>query len=160
MNAPIDQRHFNSCRNWQLYFDNELRDVGGKAPPFIPGQVDLDYARETCRSLKREFLPQNHPLYAVQWRGLPNDAFKTLVPQLVDACKKEAYNPNTVPLGEFREIVKTLPNGYKEHTFVGRECFVKRMGERFIRGHGTIRNPSTHPAWFMNSPSRRAEWAA
>jgi hypothetical protein len=132
---PSEQAHLNAARQWQEHVQNNLNEVGARVPPPILGQTTNDYIRETCRTLKRTFLPQNHPLYAVQWRdreGLRSDALQVLVPQLLDACVKNAHNPRTVPPGEFREIVKTLPNGYKEHTFVGsvvadgeQDCFVR-----------------------------------
>jgi hypothetical protein len=139
--------HSNACRKWQEYFDNHLRDVGGKASPFIPGQVEGDYVRESCRTFKRTFLPQNHELYKVNYRGLRGDALHVLVPQLMKACKEEAENPRTVAPGEFRQISKRDEYGVlKEIQFVGPECFVKRMSRpgRLAK----IRTPDTHPGWF------------
>jgi hypothetical protein len=150
MTMATNQQHFEACQKWQKFFDDHLRDVGATAPPFIPGQTSDDYIRESCRTFKRTFLPQNHDLYRVQWRdrdGLRSDALHVLVPQLMDACKREAENPNTVTPGEFRKITRRNPYGQvTEHVFIGPESFVKRMGRpgRLAR----IRNPTTDPGWF------------
>jgi hypothetical protein len=143
-----DQDHFNACRLWQEQVDNHLQYVGGRAPQPVIGQKTNNYVRETCRTLKRTFLPQNHELYRVQWRELPGDALQALVPQLLDACVKEAENPDTVTPGEFRQV--KVHNPYTGRVdaikFIGPESFVKAMGRpgRLAK----IRTPDTHPGWF------------
>jgi hypothetical protein len=124
-----DQDHSIASRKFQEYYENELRDVGGRVPPRTIGQTLGSYRRESCRQFKRTFLPQNHPLYGVQWRGLRNDALDTLEPQLLQACVEEANNPNTVPPGEFRKIEVRNPYGQLQMTkFIGPEHFCKAMG--------------------------------
>jgi hypothetical protein len=55
---------------WQSFFDEQLREVGVRAPPSVAGQSPEDYVRETCRTLKRQHLPQNDEYYQVNYRGL------------------------------------------------------------------------------------------
>jgi hypothetical protein len=132
MNAYVapEQEHLSACRKWQEYFDNHLRDVGARVPEPTLGQHPNDYLRESCRTFKRSFLPPNHDLYQVQWRGLRGDALDALVPQLMTACKAEANNPNTVPPGEFRQV--KVHNPYTGRVdaikFIGPECFTKQLG--------------------------------
>jgi hypothetical protein len=158
VSAPTEQLHSDACREWQKFFDDHLRDVGATAQPFIPGQHALDYARESCRTFKHTFLPQNHELYKVNWRGLPTDALQALVPQLMDACKKEAENPRTVPSGEFRAIKTHNPYTGRVDAikYVGsvdaqgeQDCFVKHPEYGHRPGRlARIRNPTTDPGWF------------
>jgi hypothetical protein len=94
----------------------------------VLGQAVNDYRRETLRQIKRTYLPRTHDLYQVQYRGLKADALDVLEPKLLETAKVEAFNPNTVTPGEFREIVKVNPhNGYKERHFIGPRSFVWDM---------------------------------
>ena len=130
------QEHFEASRKYQEYYDETLRNIGARAPQPILGQTVNDYRRETLRTIKRTFLPQNHDLYKVNYRGLKADALDVLEPQLLQTAKVEAFNPNTVTPGEFREITKVNPaNGYKEHLFIVPRSFVfymMRPGRRVI----------------------------
>jgi len=62
-------------------------------------------------------------------------------------AKKEAENPNTVPPGEFRQVMVDNPYTGRVDAikFVGPECFVKGMGRLRL---AKIRTPDTHPGWF------------
>src|SRR6516165_11445839 len=104
MSTP--EQHFDAARKFQAYYDETLRKVGVRAPQPVLGETVNHYRRETLRTIKRTFLPQTHPLYEVQYRGLKADALDVLEPQLLETAKVEAFNPNTVTPGEFREIVK------------------------------------------------------
>jgi hypothetical protein len=122
------QQHFDAARKYQEYYDETLRNIGARAPQPILGQSVNDYRRETLRTIKRTFLPPAHDLYKVNYRGLKADALDVFEPQLLRTAKVEAFNPNTVTPGEFREIVTVDPrNGYKTHTFVGPRSFVYDM---------------------------------
>jgi hypothetical protein len=59
---------------------------------------------------------------------MPADALEVFDPQLCQAGRKEAYNPNTVPPGQFRIVPEVDSNGMKMNRFVGPESFVKAMG--------------------------------
>ena len=123
MDIPTDQR-----RLYEL-FDQELRDINWRAPPPTLGQSPDDYARETCRLLKRKYLPQTHDLYKINYRGLRADALYSFVPQLLQAVKKEAVNPNNFEPGEIRMIPKVDPvTGVRSNEFYGRDHFTKFMG--------------------------------
>jgi hypothetical protein len=52
------QEHFDASRKFQAYYDESLRNVGIRVPAPLLGQPCNDYRRETCRNLKRTFLPQ------------------------------------------------------------------------------------------------------
>jgi hypothetical protein len=120
---------------WQSYFDEQLRDVGVRAPPSIAGQSPDNYVRETCRTLKRSYLPQNNEYYQVNYRGLRADALSTLVPQLVGEVKKQIKNPANLDPGEIRPIVTRDINGVERRDWVGQESFVRamtRLGRRVV----------------------------
>jgi hypothetical protein len=67
MSTPQD--HFDAARKFQEFYDAQLRRVGMRAPEPTLGQTVNDYRRETLRTLKRTFLPQNHDLYRVNYRA-------------------------------------------------------------------------------------------
>jgi len=122
------QEHFDASRRYQEYYDETLRNIGARAPEPVLGQTVNNYRRETLRTIKRTFLPQNHPLYQVQFRDLKADALNALEPQLLQTAKVEAFNPDTVTPGEFREITTVDPrNGMKIHQFIGPRSFVYDM---------------------------------
>jgi len=145
MSTP--QEHFDAARKFQEFYDATLRKVGMRAPQPVLGQTVNDYRRETLRTLKRTFLPQNHELYRIQFRGLPADVLNPFETQLLSACLVEAYNPQHVPPGELRKIEEFDEYGkVKTIKFIGQESFVKAMGRpgRLAR----IRTPTTDPGWF------------
>jgi hypothetical protein len=129
VSAPSEQQHFDAARQYQAYYDECLREVGGRAPPPTLGQTVGDYRREVCRRFKRTFLPPIHNLYQVNYRGLRSDALQVFEPQLLQACVQEANNPNIVSPGEFRKIEVRNQYGQLQMTkFIGPERFVKQMG--------------------------------
>jgi hypothetical protein len=114
---------------FQEYYDNTLRRVGMRAPQPTLGQTVNDYRRETLRTIKQTFLPQNHPLFAVQMRQLKADALQALEPQVLTACVAEANNPCHVPAGELRKVEELDDYGkLKTIKWIGQESFVKAMG--------------------------------
>jgi hypothetical protein len=121
------QQHFDASRKFQAYYDETLRDIGARAPQPVLGQTVNDYRRETLRTIKRTFLPPAHELYKVNYRGLKVDALDVFEPQLLATAKVEAFNPATVTPGEYREILVTKPDGYKERQFIGPRHFVYDM---------------------------------
>jgi hypothetical protein len=124
-----EQDHFKACRQFQEYYDQTLSKVGTKAPAPLLGQNVYDYRRETLRTLKRTFLPQNHDLYQVQYRSLRSDALEALEPQLLRAVVTEAVNPANLEPGELRMIPKIDPQtGVKTNNWYGQDSFVKFMG--------------------------------
>jgi hypothetical protein len=132
-----DQQHFDAARQFQEYYDQTLRKVGSRAPAPVLGQSVNDYRRETLRQLKRTFLPQNHDLYRVQYRGLQSDILNVFEPQLLQAVVVEANNPARVPVGELRKIERMDEYGkVKCIDWVGQESFVRMMtrpGRRVVR---------------------------
>jgi hypothetical protein len=79
--------------------------------------------------MKRTYLPQNHKLYQVNWRGIKSDSvLNALEPDLLAAVQVEAWNPCHVPPGELRE--RKIVDEYgkvREIRFIGQESFVKQM---------------------------------
>ena len=134
---PNEQEHFAACRSFQAFYDETLRQVGTRAPAPSLGMTVNDYRRETLRQLKRTFLPQNHPLYQVQFRGLKSDALPVFEQQLLPAVVAEAVNPAHVPAGELKKIERMDGYGKVTHIdFIGQELFVKQMmrpGRRVVR---------------------------
>lgn len=132
-----DQQHFEASRRFQEYYDATLRQVGSRAPAPSLGMTVNNYRRETLRTLKRTFLPQNHDLYQVQYRDLKADALDALEPQLLKAVAVEAVNPAHVPPGELKKIERMDEYGkVKCVEFIGQESFVKAMtrpGRRVVK---------------------------
>jgi hypothetical protein len=123
------QDHFDAARRFQAYYDDVLRKIGMRAPQPVLGDTVNHYRRETLRTIKRTFLPQNHDLYQVNYRGLRSDALQALEPQLLSAAVVEANNPIHVPVGELRKIEELDPYGQlKFIRWIGQDCFVKQMG--------------------------------
>jgi hypothetical protein len=74
-------------------------------------------------------LPQNHPLYQVQFRDLKSDALPVFEQQLLPAVVAEAVNPAHVAPGELKKIERMDEYGkVKCIDFIGQESFVKAMG--------------------------------
>ena len=127
MSTP--EQHLSACLKFQEYYDDTLRKVGMRAPQPTLGQTVNDYRRETLRTIKRTFLPQNHPLYAVQMRQLKADALGVLEPQVLEAAVTEANNPVHVEPGQLRKVEELDEYGkLKTIKWIGPESFVKAMG--------------------------------
>jgi len=123
------EEHLSACLRFQEYFDETLRKVGMRAPQPVLGTTVNDYRREVLRTIKQTFLPQSHPLYGVQMRGLRADALAAIEPQVLQAAVKEANNPCHVEPGELRKVEEIDQYGQvKTIKFIGRESFVKAMG--------------------------------
>jgi len=126
MSTP--EQHFEAARKFQEFYDATLRKVGTRAPQPVLGTTVNDYRRETLRTIKRTFLPQNHPLYEVQYRQLKADALGVLEPQLLEACLVEANNPVHVPEGQLRKIEELDEYGkVRMIKFIGQHSFVREM---------------------------------
>jgi hypothetical protein len=126
MSSP--EEHLSAARRFQEYYDTTLRRVGMRAPQPVLGTTVNDYRRETLRTIKRTFLPQNHPLYQVQMRQLKSDALQALEPQVLQACVTEAENPQHIPAGELRKIERLDEYGkVKTIDWIGQESFVRQM---------------------------------
>jgi hypothetical protein len=143
MSSP--EEHLSASLKFQEFYDNTLRKVGMRAPQPTLGQSCNDYRREVLRTIKRTFLPQNHPLYAVQMRALKADALGVLEPQVLEACVVEANNPIHVPAGELKKVERLDQYGQvKTIDWIGQDSFVKAMmrpGRRvvsFRTDHGYV----------------------
>src|SRR5262245_56417692 len=94
-----------SGRVYQERYDSALQPWDQRAPAPVLGQDIQEYRRAVLVKIKK-MLPGNHELRKVQIRQLKNDALDVLEPQLLQACRREAYNPNSVSPGEFRRVVE------------------------------------------------------
>jgi hypothetical protein len=149
MSATFGNDHYHGSKQFQEYYDTTLAQIGWRAPQPVVGQSVNEYRTETLRTLKRTFLPQNHELYCINYRGLKNDsaALRALEPQLLREVVVQAQNPANVPRGEIREIKEYDRSGnIASSRFIGQESFVKAMtrpGRRvlgFRYPDGTFRN--------------------
>jgi hypothetical protein len=124
-----EQQHFAAARQYQAYYDEALRNVGVRVPGPVLGQTCNDFRRETCRHLKRTFLPQIHDLYKVNYRGLEADTLAIFEPQLLQACVTEANNPAHLQPGEIRKVERLDETGrVRCIDWIGQESFVRAMG--------------------------------
>jgi hypothetical protein len=99
-----EQQHFGAARKFQAFYDDTLRKVGTRAPQPVLGQKVNDYRRETLRTIKRTFLPQNHRFYKMQMRRLPDDVLPGFEPQILQAAVDAANSPVGMAPGELRKI--------------------------------------------------------
>ena len=129
MTLSYDQqiRQQQSARIYQERYDNALAPWDIRAPAPVLGQSVGEYRRESLIKIKK-LLPENHELRNITIRKLPDDVLDNFEPQYLQACRTEAYNPRTVPAGQFRKVTELDSNGQKIVKFVGPESFVKQMG--------------------------------
>jgi hypothetical protein len=161
-----------TARDVQEELDPWFRKVGLRAPLPPAGQTANHYQAEQLRFLKREFLPPDHPLYKVNYRGIRDDSatLNVFTPQLLNAVAVEAFNPNNpVNLAKGQERAARAAKEGKYHDglrkievpdemgvtrqvkFVGPECFVKEMGFGGRHVLGFLHNDD----YFYNTSGRR-----
>jgi hypothetical protein len=73
MSTP--EEHLSASLKFQEYYDTTLRKIGLRAPQPTLGQTVNDYRRETLRTIKRTFLPQNHQA----WGGAGRVSLETFL---------------------------------------------------------------------------------
>ena len=124
-----------SARIYQERYEDALAPWNIRAPAPVLGQDPGDYRRDLAVRAKK-LLPDGHKFRNAQYRRLDESAMNAMEPQLLEAVKKEARNPNTVVPGQFRLVPEIDPqNGLKINTFVGPESFIKqfaRSGRRVL----------------------------
>jgi hypothetical protein len=116
-----------SGRVYQERADNALQPWDIRAPAPVLGEDVAKDRRDLAVKLKKQ-LPEDHQLRKVQYRRLDDTTLSIFEPQLYRAVRAEALNPNTVPPGEFRRVVKVDTNGLKMVEWIGQQSFVKEMG--------------------------------
>jgi hypothetical protein len=125
--------HFDAARQWQEYYDTKLRTVGMRAPAPVLGETVGHYRRETLLKAKKAFLPQNHPFYKMNIRGLPYDVLNGFdnpresdpKKNIIDAAIVEADNPAHVPDGELRRRERYADDGTKFVDWIGQTSFIR-----------------------------------
>jgi hypothetical protein len=116
-----------SGRVFQERYDNALQPWDQRAPAPVLGENIDTYRRNTLVKMKK-LLPEGHELRQVQIRQISNDVLDVFEPQILQACRAEAYNAASVPLGEMRRVIELDPNGLKIVSYIGQESFVREMG--------------------------------
>ena len=116
-----------SARVYQRRYDDALQPWDMRAPGPTLGE-DITAYRAKLAILAKKQLPPEHEMRKVQYRRLDTEIFDNFEPQLLQAVRQAAYDPNTVPVGEFRVVPEVDANGMKMNRFVGPESFVKQMG--------------------------------
>jgi hypothetical protein len=114
-------------RVYQLRYDDALSPWDMRAPGPTLGEDITEY-RAKLAILAKKQLPEGHEMRKVQYRRLDTDIFDRFEPGLLQAVRQAAYDPTSVPAGEFRRVVEVDSNGMKMVRWIGQESFVKAMG--------------------------------
>jgi hypothetical protein len=119
------QRMQSSARIFQERYQQAVdpwdRQIKG---PMLGQSVD-DYRKETLVQMKK-LLPPDHKL-RIPVRDLRSDALNVIEPQICKAVHAQAYDPSTVPRGEYRRVVEINQGGTKIVKWIGQESFVKEF---------------------------------
>jgi hypothetical protein len=132
-----------AARVYQQRYDDALQPWDLRAPAPVLGEDIAEY-RAKLAILAKHQLPPDHQLRKVQYRRLDSAIFDNFEPQLLRACRQEAYNPASVPPGEFRKVVEIASDGMKIVKWIGQQSFVKDMGRSgrrvvsFLTPHGRV----------------------
>jgi hypothetical protein len=103
MTMPTSQEHFDTCRQWQEYFDGKLRAIGMRAPAPVLGETVADYRRKVLVQTKKAFIPRTHELRQFSLDDIRGAALDALEPQILEAAAVEAVNPANVERGTLRK---------------------------------------------------------
>jgi hypothetical protein len=124
-----------SARVYQARADSVFQEWGFRAKAPTLGEDPEDYRRDLCVTAKKQ-LPDGHKMRIKNLRTLPRDVFEAFEPQVYNACREAASRPDSVPLGEMREITRIDPKtGHKEIHFIGQRSFTDdflRPGRRVV----------------------------
>jgi hypothetical protein len=115
-----------ASRAYQERYDAVLAPWGARADAKPLTQDPEDYRRDLAVRAKK-LLPEGHELRQVQYRSLRADAFDTLEPQLLAACRDSAWRADAVPRGQIERREKTDSNGFKAVHWLGSHSFVKDL---------------------------------
>jgi hypothetical protein len=115
-----------TARAYQAKADDSFQPWGIRAPAPVAGESLDTYRRELLIKAKK-LLPDDHPLRSVQVRQLAADALTVMEPQIYDACHKAAYEADSVPPGQLRQIEERDANGLKIVKFIGQRCFTDQF---------------------------------
>jgi hypothetical protein len=116
-----------SARVYQKRYDDALSPWDVRAPAPILGEDITEY-RARLAILAKKQLPEDHQMRKVQYRRLDTAVFDNFEPQLLTAVSRAAYDPTSVPLGQFRIVPEVDSNGMRMNRFIGQEHFTKQMG--------------------------------
>jgi hypothetical protein len=114
-------------RVYQQRYDEALSPWDLRAPGPVLGEDITEY-RAKLAILAKKQLPPDHELRKVSYRRMDTDIFDRFEPELLQAVSRAAYDPSTVPSGQFRKVGEVDSNGMKMVRWVGPESFVKAMG--------------------------------
>ena len=116
-----------SARVYQERFDNALQPWDMRAPAPVLGEDITEYRQRLAIFAKKQ-LPVEHELRKVTYRRCDGAILDNFEPQLLQAVQRAAYDPSSVPVGEFRRVTEIAPDGMKIVKFIGQQSFVKEMG--------------------------------
>jgi hypothetical protein len=116
-----------SARVLQQRYDDALIPWDLRAPSPVLGEDIREY-RARLAILAKKQLPVDHEMRKVTYRRLDSLVFDNFEPQLLQAVQRAAYDPTSVPMGEFRRVTEIAPDGMKIVKFIGQQSFVKDMG--------------------------------
>jgi hypothetical protein len=116
-----------SARVYQERYDSALQPWDLRAPAPVLGQPIEEYRWKLARLAKHQ-LPEDHELRKIQYRRLDTAIFDNFEPELLQAVQSAAYDPSSVPLGQFRKVTEVASDGLKIVRWIGQESFVKDMG--------------------------------
>jgi hypothetical protein len=118
-----------SARVYQQRYDDALQSWNLRAPAPVLGEPISEY-RAKLAILAKKQLPEDHEMRKVQYRRLDTAIFDNFEPQLLTAVSRAAYDPSSVPLGQFRIVPEVDSNGMRMNRFIGQEHFTKQMGRQ------------------------------
>jgi hypothetical protein len=132
-------------RAYQERADDALAPWGIRAQARRDGEPLGDYRRRLVDRLQKR-LPEDDQWYGKDLGYLEGDAFTNVENQIYAGAKQAAYQPDSAPPGEMREIVERDGNGNKLVRFVGQRSFVCDFAA--LNKKVRIRNPDRDREWF------------
>jgi hypothetical protein len=132
-----------SARVYQQRYDDALQPWDMRAPAPVLGQPIEEYRWKLAKLAKHQ-LPEDHQLRKIQYRRLDTAIFDNFEPELLQAVQRAAYDPTSVPVGQFRKVTEIAADGMKIVRWIGQESFVKDMGRpgrrvvSFMTPHGRV----------------------
>lgn len=140
-----------ACRILQERYDMALQPWDRRAPEPVLGQSYDSYRRKTLIKMK-QLLPDDHKLRKVQVNQMDPSVLSVFEPQIMSACREEAYNPATVPSEpdengrvQFRRVTELDQNGMKIVKYIGPRSFIEDFKAPTRRVKSFLHTPQLMP---------------